>query len=113
MENKPQGEVHKLTMEEIKELVCDSKIVHTNRVTNHEEVSEQEESVVDTKTLRVGQHVWIESGPYVYRGIVAKITPSAVEVNSGGQLFHFDSEGKGCNSEGVPSTGPWHINEKW
>jgi len=66
---------------------------------------------MNTTTLVVGQKVWMKSGSYVRRGIVAKITPSGVEVDSGVQLYHFDSEGKGCNSEGVPQCGPWYIDD--
>jgi preprotein translocase subunit YajC len=66
---------------------------------------------MDTKTLVVGQEVWMKSGRYFYMGRVVEVTPSGVEVKSGVQMFHFGSDGKGRNSEGSHDYGPWHIDD--
>jgi hypothetical protein len=53
----------------------------------------------------------MKSGRYFYMGRVVEVTPSGVEVKSGVQMFHFDSDGKGRNSEGSHDYGPWHIDD--
>jgi sRNA-binding protein len=119
--DKPQDEAHKPTMKEIKDLVRDSKRVHANRVTNHEiedkyslNRREQEESVVDTKTLVVGQKVWMKSGIYYGEGKVAKVTSDGVTVQTDIGPWRFDNDGKNkaCEGNSTFEYGPWYIIDK-
>ena len=87
---------------------------------------------MDTKTLVVGQDVYVVSGWYLKKGKVVKVTPSGVEVElaliegpirpEGPELIRFDTNGKACNSRdiykgsmewsGIPGTfegGPWEL----
>jgi hypothetical protein len=68
--------------------------------------------MMDTKTLVVGQDVYINSGCYGDKGKVVKVTPSGVEVQTdGGGLFRFDKDGKGCDGNDTFECGPWYIKE--
>jgi hypothetical protein len=79
---------------------------------------------MDTTKLKVGQDVYMVSGPYRTTGIVLKVTRSGVEVlasldvayTSRGKIIHktrevwrFDSKGKACDSRGTGmfEPGPW------
>ena len=79
---------------------------------------------MDTKTLAVGQDVYMVSGWYMQKGKVVKVTPSGVEVqlDKGSYLIRFDTNGKACDSRdiykgnmewnGIPGTfecGPWEL----
>ena len=68
---------------------------------------------MNTKTLTVGQEVYIINGPYGYKGKVVKVTPSGVDVLSdgilGAGLFRFDNEGNGCDGRHTYECGPWHL----
>lgn len=85
---------------------------------------------MDTKTLVVGQKVWMESGPYEREGVVSKITERCVEVEllrslgpAGAKNFmRFDINGKALDSrdindenmdfDGIPGTlegGHWEL----
>jgi len=92
---------------------------------------------MDTKTLVVGQDVFLESGCYGCHGRVVKVTPSGVDVQTpelvGGlpsvdaKLIHFDNDGRSyataspssCDPEdkrpwtrdvnGTLECGPWYI----
>jgi hypothetical protein len=66
---------------------------------------------MDTKTLVVGQDVYMLSGCYLCWGEVVKVTPSGVEVQtSKGELLRFDSDGKGLN-EGTYENGRWELDD--
>jgi hypothetical protein len=72
---------------------------------------------MDTKTLVVGQDVYMFSEVYTCKGKVIKVTPEGVEVRAtvqsnltlAGDLLHFDSNGKGHDEEGTHECGPWYI----
>lgn len=88
---------------------------------------------MDTKTLVIGQKVWMVSGPcYGRKGILTKVTECCVEVELLRSLGHagvknymrFDTNGKACDSrdinnenmdfDGIPGTlegGPWELVE--
>lgn len=78
---------------------------------------------MDTKTLVVGQDVYMHSGIYSQKGKVVKVTPSGVEVQTTDELLGFDTNGRACTSDkgvfawetgGVPGTyegGPWHLDD--
>ena len=61
--------------------------------------------VVDTRTLVVGQDVYMSSGCYWNEGKVVKVTPSGVDVQTvyefNKELLHFDANGRSrpCQSE--------------
>jgi hypothetical protein len=95
--------------------------------------------MMDTKTLVVGQVVYMESGVYGCEGKVAKVTPSGVDVQTGvmqndgtwnaHELLHFDDKGGsyvtelpssydstahplspwGWDGNGTYECGPWYI----
>ena len=77
---------------------------------------------MDTKTLVVGQEVYILSGVYYKKGKVVKVTPSGVEVQTGvmqidgtwnaHELFQFDIYGKGCDGHKTHECGPWEIDDE-
>jgi hypothetical protein len=70
-----------------------------------------QEEVMDTKTLVVGQDVYMLSGVYICKGKVTKITPSSVDVQTTSEgLLRFDSRGKGCD-DGTHECGPWYIDD--
>jgi hypothetical protein len=46
---------------------------------------------VDTKTLVVGQDVYMFSGCYVTTGRVIKVTPSGVDVQTTDEIWRFDT----------------------
>ena len=48
---------------------------------------------MDTKTLVVGQDVYMLSECYISKGKVAKVTPDGVEVHSGDERLRFDKDG--------------------
>jgi hypothetical protein len=75
---------------------------------------------MDTRTLVVGQRVFMVSGlegPYSCDGMVVEVTDSGVTVQTFApttrvnmQLLHFDSEGKGLPfPEGTYECGPWYL----
>jgi hypothetical protein len=67
---------------------------------------------MDTKTLVVGQDVYIESGVYGCKGKVVKVTPSGVNVQTDKVgLLRFDNEGKTCDGNGTFECGPWCIDD--
>jgi hypothetical protein len=72
---------------------------------------------MDTKTLVVGQDVYMFSGFYGQTGEVVKVTPWSVEVQVGppmqpaDELFRFDSDGKGCDGKGTYECGPWELDD--
>ena len=67
---------------------------------------------MNTKTLVVGQDVYIHSGPYYQKGKVIKVTPSGVEVHDGMELFRFDIYGRGCDGHKTFECGPWEIDDE-
>ena len=68
---------------------------------------------MDTKTLVVGQDVYMDSGCYGCKGKVVKVTPSGVEVQTDSQgLLRFDNEGKGCDGNDTLECGPWIIDDR-
>jgi len=73
---------------------------------------------MNTKTLVVGQEVYMVSGPhYCCWGTVIKVTPEGVvvradvqsNITSKGDLLRFDNTGKGLD-EGTHEFGPWELN---
>jgi hypothetical protein len=98
-------------------------------------------NVIDTSTLVVGQKVDLVSGCYGLGGIVAKVTPSGVDVQTGvmqndgawnaHELLHFDNNGRsyvtelpssydstahplspwGWKGNGTYECGPWYIEQ--
>ncbi len=92
---------------------------------------------MDTKTLVVGQDVYMISGCYIKQGKVVKVTPSGVVVQlalaegpirpEGNELIRFDTDGKACDSSDIykgnlwggsdpriPGThecGPWELDD--
>jgi hypothetical protein len=96
---------------------------------------------VDTKTLVVGQDVYMFSGCYVNKGKVVKVTPSGVDVQTGvmqndgtwnaHELLHFDHNGRsyvtelpssydgtshplspwGWDGNGTYECGPWYLDD--
>lgn len=94
--------------------------------------------VMDTKTLVVGQKVYMSSGIYYCEGVVVKVTPSGVDVqtddgtwNAPHELLHFDDKGRsyitelrssydstahplspwGWDGNGTYECGPWFIDD--
>jgi hypothetical protein len=67
---------------------------------------------MDTKTLVVGQDVYILSGVYYKKGKVVKVKWSGVEVHDGVELFRFNIYGKGCDGKGTFECGPWEIDDE-
>lgn len=69
---------------------------------------------MNTKTLVVGQAVVMGSGCYCQTGKVVRVTPSGVEVQTDEkpwELLHFDSNGRGRDSEGTYECGPWKLDD--
>ena len=81
---------------------------------------------MDTKTLMVGQDIYMYSGPYWWWGKVVTITSDGVDVQtreeilpSGDlnlrcgteQLLRFDNAGTGSDEEGTYECGAWHIDD--
>jgi hypothetical protein len=71
---------------------------------------------MDTKTLVVGQKVFMGSGGvYGQEGTVERVSPDGVEVRVSlpqslpGPLLHFDKDGKGRDDEGTYECGPWRL----
>jgi len=72
---------------------------------------------VDTKTLVVGQDVYMSSGCYGNKGKVVKLTPRGVDVQTDSELLHFDDNGRSYVTE-LPSSydstahplSPWRWN---
>jgi len=62
-----------------------------------------------TKKWVVGQNVNLVSGPYGCSGVVVRYMPCGVEVDTGGEILHFDDYGKGRDYEGTFECGPWYI----
>jgi hypothetical protein len=85
--------------------------------------------IMDTKTLVVGQDVYMGSGVYLCEGKVVKITPLGVDVQTTTELLHFDDKGRsyvtelpasydstahplspwGWKGNGTYECGPWYI----
>jgi hypothetical protein len=66
---------------------------------------------MDTKTLVVGQDIYIVSGCYCKKGKVVKVIPSGVEVFDLVEIFQFDTRGKGCDNHRGEYGAPWEIDE--
>jgi hypothetical protein len=96
---------------------------------------------VDTKTLVVGQEVYMFSGCYTQTGWVVKVTPSGVDVQTGvmqndgtwnsHEVVHFDNNGRsyvtelpssydskahplspwGWDGNGTYECGPWELDD--
>ncbi len=74
---------------------------------------------MDTKTLVVGQEVYMHSGVYGIKGRVVRVAPTGVEVQTVmqsnitalGELLRFDNEGKQCDGSGTFECGPWELDE--
>jgi hypothetical protein len=74
---------------------------------------------MNTKTLVVGQDVWIRSGCYYKKGKVVKVNLFGVQVQTGVQqidgtwnaheIFRFSPRGKGRYSQQTYEGGPWEI----
>lgn len=91
--------------------------------------SEMKWGIMDTKTLVVGQDVYMGSGVYLCEGKVVKITPLGVDVQTTTELLHFDDKGRsyvtelpssydstahplspwGWKGNGTYECGPWYI----
>jgi hypothetical protein len=74
--------------------------------------------MMDTKTLVVGQDVFIISGCYGDKGKVVEVGPSGVNVLiprrlplEREELLRFDNNGKGSDAQGTRECGPWYIVE--
>lgn len=78
---------------------------------------------MDTKTLAVGQDVYMLSGVNIKKGEVVKVWPvgraagrrgaAMVEVQElDGRLYHFDIYGKGCDGNETDEGGPWEIDDE-
>jgi len=67
---------------------------------------------MDTKSLVVGQGVYINSGRYGNEGKVVEIGSGGVraETDDGG-LFFFDKDGKGSDGQRTYECGLWYIDE--
>jgi len=68
---------------------------------------------MNTKTLMVGQDVYMFCGHYSCYSKVVEVTPEGVVVrNTTGGLLRFDSNGKGYYiTETSDCPGPWYITE--
>ncbi len=86
---------------------------------------------VDTKTLVVGQDVYMFSGCYGNKGKVVKLTRRGVDVQTDSELLHFDNNGRsyvtelpssydstahplspwGWNGNGTYECGPWVLDD--
>ncbi len=75
---------------------------------------------MDTKTLVVGQKVYMVSGVFGCEGKVIKVSAEGVEVETPVKKWyswhfdyplHFDSNGKGRDNEGTHECGPWYISD--
>jgi len=70
---------------------------------------------MDTKTLVVGQEVFMVNTPFINKGKVVKVTPSGVEVESvKGELIFFDAEGNEIEVDvgQLPDPArPWHLED--
>ena len=75
---------------------------------------------MDTKTLVVGQEVWLASGYLTAKGKVVHIGPRYVEVEICGhpdglgdaQILRFDIGGLGREEEGTYECGIWRVYDK-
>jgi hypothetical protein len=67
---------------------------------------------MDTKTLVVGQEVYIFSGLCNHYGKVVAVGPEGARVKIDGEMevFNFDKEGKGRVEQGT-EYGPWYIDD--
>lgn len=61
---------------------------------------------VNTKTLVVGQDVYMFSGVYGNTGKVVKVTPLGVDVQTADEVLHFDTNGRSYVTELQPSYDP-------
>lgn len=62
---------------------------------------------MDTKTLAVGQRVWVESGVYGHTGRVSEVGPGGVSVETEFGLHWFDNDGKSADE--TPQEGPYYV----
>jgi len=71
-----------------------------------------------TRLLKVGQKVKVLSGPVGYDGLVSKITPAGIEVQSlpvpgclyfTQGVFRFDACGNGCDGRHTFEFGPYDL----
>ena len=67
---------------------------------------------MNTKTLTVGQDVYIHSGVHYQKGKVVKVTPSGVEVFDLVEIFQFDTRGGGCDNHRGEFGDPWKIDDE-
>jgi hypothetical protein len=77
---------------------------------------------MDTKTLVVGQDVYVRSYTQYFEAKVVKVTSSGVEVQTDcGTLLRFDNEGKECDGNGthplsaaqLGTRGHWWLDRKF
>jgi hypothetical protein len=75
---------------------------------------------VDTKTLVVGQDVYINGGLGPVEGKVVKVVPPCVYVETANGRFRFNNDGEECGPNGkayvyesnvMLGPGPWEIVE--
>jgi hypothetical protein len=81
---------------------------------------------MDTKTLVVGQDVYLFSGCYWWWGKVVEVTPEGVDVVTREELvqsqglnlrcgadalLRFNNEGKGRDEDGTYECGAWNIDD--
>jgi hypothetical protein len=77
------------------------------------------EAMMDTKTLVVGQEVFVVSGCYYSNGKVAKVTQEGVEVQLVRNplpgldkvIWQFDTKGKARDGVGTAEYGPYIIDD--
>ncbi len=67
---------------------------------------------MDTKTLSIGQTVWVESGVYGSTGKVVEIGPGGVRVETENGAFWFDCEGKASDGSETRECGIWEVFDK-
>jgi len=75
---------------------------------------------MDTKSLEVGQDVYVISGAYMVAGKVIRVVPrnalhavfpgTAVEVQTADNLIHFDKDGVACDGKGTYECGSWVLD---
>jgi hypothetical protein len=57
---------------------------------------------MDTKTLVVGQDVYMVNSRFMCKGKVTEITPLGVNVQTTDELLQFNNEGVQCDNDGKP-----------
>jgi len=66
---------------------------------------------MDTKTLVVGQDIYMVAGCEGKKGKVVKVNPSGVEVFDLVEIFQFDTHGKGRDNHRGIYGDRWEIDE--